>query len=78
MEVDEFKRIFIHYLKTWLVIDLISTIPFDIILLNTQLTQWGVLLKFLKLIKLFKLIKINQVKQNELEITKVKKYFKFN
>eukprot|EP01039_Chlorochromonas_danica_P003102 gene3102-3396_t len=56
------KRIVRHYLKTWFMIDLISTLPFDRIfnaILDTSTNLTGT--KLLKVIRLIRLFKISRV-----------------
>jgi hypothetical protein len=48
-------RIFKNYLKTWMFLDILSCIPFTLILSNSN---WGVLLRLSKLPRLYRLLKI--------------------
>ena len=59
-----------EYLKTWFFIDLISVIPFDLIMMingankNARFTRIGKFYKIIRMIKMVRLLKIARVRNN--------------
>lgn len=49
------KKIFIHYARTWMLFDILASIPFQLILNNSN---WKSLIRFGKLPRLYRLIKL--------------------
>lgn len=68
--VYEWKKIVIHYLTGWFVIDLISTIPWNLFFTNsndrryTKLVRLSKLLRIIRLIRVFKINHIFKQKTN--------------
>jgi hypothetical protein len=52
---DDPRKVFMHYAKTWMVPDLLSAIPFDIILTASGATTAATVLRHLRLLKLLKI-----------------------
>jgi len=66
--VKNHRRIAIHYIETWFVIDLVSVIPFDYITLgieidpsNVSLIQSISLLRLMRLIKLVRILRASRI-----------------
>lgn len=54
-------RIRLNYLKTWLFIDVISCIPFSLIILRHQDVSWIRYISLLKLLKLIRLVRVGSM-----------------
>lgn len=57
--VDDYYRIFIHYITGWFVIDFISVFPFDLIQGSRGFGQFARLARVFKLFKIFRILKIS-------------------
>lgn len=57
------KKIFINYLKGWMIIDLISCIPFDVLLENSNgdSVKYNSLLRLFRLPRLYRLVRISKI-----------------
>lgn len=58
--VTDLKQIVLNYSKTWMLLDIISGIPFNIILASSS---WGSLTKLIKLPRLYRCLKIAKILQ---------------
>jgi hypothetical protein len=66
--IDDFHEIAMDYLKTWFFVDLLSIIPFDIILMYgnvnriARFSRIGKLYKIIRMTKMVRLLKIAKVR----------------
>jgi hypothetical protein len=59
--VDDRKMIAKRYLKGWFIIDMVSIIPFDVLLQASFEKNYNFLIRFAKLGRLYKLIKLTRL-----------------
>lgn len=57
--IDNLSTLFCDYSKTWLVIDVCSIFPFDLVLNNNDISDFAKLPRIIKLLKIIRLIKFS-------------------
>jgi hypothetical protein len=68
--IDDFKQIAKNYATSWFIIDLVSVIPFDLILMTnsmnrvTRFSRIGKLYRMIRLAKMVRILKVVHVRSN--------------
>ena len=78
--VDDLKKIFYNYAKSWLILDVFSILPFDLFLQssNGRLNNFTKLLRIVKLARILRIIKISdRVSKNKIT-KKIYAFFNIN
>ena len=79
--VEDFKTIFTNYAKSWLILDIFSIFPFDLLLSNKNdsFSDFAKLSRTIKLVKIFRIIKFSdKLSKNQNNTKKFSKFLSAN
>lgn len=78
--VEDVRQIALGYVKTWLILDIVSVIPFDYLITskNSRLNDFTKLIRIIKLLRILRLIKISDRLSKNRVAKKLSAFFSIN